>query len=264
MASENRLKANELVMLVAGLLNLDVEFMARVGNLPVRNLRSWLAGKKENLRPQSIVSLLTLLGLKVDKTISLDPSRVHFWTVHDGMFSRGKKAYRAITALSKLMAGSMITEVVPQKGKGGVFNRQSQFLVMGDGVRVVITLRRGMFKRARINPDVIKGASWRDDNDHHSITTGRVLWTHLTERDLTTHEFDRIFYQKDASTGWGDVSLMAREFGVTPADVSAWMVATHGGAAANEAPVGEEEAGIDIDGGGQLFLLVGGANRRAA
>jgi len=263
MSSTKRLKASELVMLVAGLLNLDVEFMARVGNLPVRNLRSWLAGKKENLRPQNIINLLTLLGLKVDKSISLDPERVHFWTIHDRTFGSSKKAYRALNALSKLMAGSMITEVVPQKRDRAMFRRHSHYLVMGEGVRVVITVHRGLFKRARVSPEVIKGAAWRDDNDHHAITTHKGLWTHLVERDLTTHEFDRMFHQKEAGTGWGDVSLMAREFGVTPGDVSAWMIATYGGAT-HEVPGEEEESGIDIDGGGQLFLLVGGAGRRAA
>lgn len=115
MAPTKRLKANELVTMLAGLLNLDVNLLARVANVPTRNLISWLAGKKDNLRLQSVMSLLSLLGFKLERGIRLDDKRVHFWHINDGLFAGGKSAYESLTKLSKLMSGCMITRVLPTK-----------------------------------------------------------------------------------------------------------------------------------------------------
>ncbi|MDH0342017.1 hypothetical protein [Chromobacterium haemolyticum] len=264
MAANKRLKANELVMLLAGLLNLDVELMARVGNLPVRNLKSWLAGKKENLRPQSVINLMSLLGLKVDNGIRLDDSRVHYWSISDGAFTRSKAAYQPLTALSKLLVGCSITAVRPPKPSLADKRLRSYFLVSGNGVRVVVCVSKGFFKRARVNPEVIKGAGWRDDTDHHSIPTSNRLWTHLTERDLTTFEFDHIFNQTEENVSWNDVSLMAREFGVTAADAAQWIAEKFGDRSQQSPVSDEDDGGIDLDGSGKLLLLVGNNNRRAA
>lgn len=262
MASGKQLKANELVLLVAGLLKFDVDLMARVGNLPVRNLKSWLAGKKDNLRVQSIVHLFSLLGLTVSSSgIRLDEKRVHFWNVSERLFTSKRATYAPLGALSKLMAGCAITEVKsPQTGFVGGRKRR-HFLVSGEGVRVVICVNKGLFGKPMINPEVIKGACWRDDSEKHVITASNSLWSHVLDQDLTTHEFDRMFNETRETVTWFDVSLMAREVGATPADVSQWLVDKYGGSQmpANDA---EEDTGLDIDGGsGRIFLLAG---RRAA
>lgn len=264
MAANKRLKANELVMLLSGLLNLDVELMARVGNLPVRNLKSWLAGKKENLRPQSVINLMAMLGLKVDNGIRLDDNRVHYWSISDGTFSRSKAAYQPLTAISRLLAGCSITQVRPPKPSLADKRLRSYFLVSGLGVRVVICVNKGFFKRARVNPEVIKGAAWRDDTDHHTIPASNRLWTHLTERDLTSFEFDSIFNRVEENVSWTDVSLMAREFGVTAADAAQWIAEKYGDHTAS-AQTNDDDDGFDLDGSGKLLLLVSNNhNRRAA
>jgi hypothetical protein len=248
---------------LADLLDLDVELMARVGNLPVRNLRTWLAGKKENLRPQSVINLMTMLGLKVDSGIRLDCSRVHYWTMHDGTFSRRKTVYQPLTALSKLMSGCSITTV--KCAKPSLTDRflRTYYLISGNGVRVVVCVDKGLLKRAKISPEVIKGASWRDDTDHHSIQASARMWNHLIDRDLTTFEFDSIFNQTEESVSWGDVSLMAREFGVTASDAAQWIAEKFGDA--EPAPVAEDDQGFDLDGSGKLLLMIGThSHRRAA
>lgn len=253
MSTAKRLKANELVIMLSGLLNFDVTLMARVANVPKRNLFSWLfAGKKDNLRLQSIASLLTLLGLKIENGIRLDEKRVHFWQVKDGLFSDGKSAYSTLSKLSKLMPGCMITKVVPAKKK--LFTWTDYFLVSGSNVRVVVIVNRSIFKRSKISPEVIKGACWRDDNDHHTITANARLWANMVERDLTTYEFDRIFGQVEETVSWTDLSLMAREFGITPQHMSEWIMERFGEAPKPESE-DEEQDGLDI-GGGRLLELV--------
>lgn len=254
MVPTKRLKANELVMMLAGLLNLDVKVLARVANVPTRNLTSWLAGKKDNLRLQSVMSLLSLLGLKLEDGIKLDDKRVHFWQINDGSFA-GKGAYESLTKLSKLLTGCMITRV--QSSKKPLFSGHDYFLVSGDGVRLVVIVSRSIFKVSKVGPEVIKGACWRDDDNQHTITTNPRLWAHLVEKDLTVHEFDRIFQQIEENVTWTDLSLIAREFGVTPQQISEWIMERYGEAAAGDG----DDRGIDIDGGGRLLAL---AHRKAA
>ena len=125
-------------------------------------------------------------------------------------------------------------------------------------VRLVVCVRRSFFRAPAVSPEVIKGACWRDDSDDHLITTNRRLWTHLVERDLTTYEFDRMFNQVSENVSWADVSLMAREFGVTAADVSQWILERHGELVPDGAGAQDDE-GIDLDssGGRVLYLAAG-------
>jgi hypothetical protein len=249
MVPTKRLKANELVVMLAGLLKLEVALLTRVANVPKRNLVSWLAGKKSNLRLQSVTSLLTLLGLKIEEGIKLDDKRVHFWHVNDGLFAGGKAAYDSISKLSKLMTGCMITRVTPANKR--LLSGRDYFLISGTGVRVVVIVKKGVFRSAKVNPEVVKGACWRDDNEHHTITVNNSLWAHLVEKDLTLHEFDRIFQQVEETVSWLDLSLIAREFGVVPQQLSDWIMETFGEASA---PVSNDR-GIDIDGGGRLLAI---------
>jgi len=253
MAPTMRLKANELVLLLAGLLNLDVEMMARVGNLPVRNLKSWLAGKKENLRPQSVISLMNLLGLKVENGIRLHSDRVHYWHIDDGMFKRTAAAYEPLTKLSKLLAGCSITAVAPPK-PSLADKRRCYYLLSSPEVRVVVCVSKSPFKRGRVSPDVIKGAVWRDDNERHSIPTTARLWTNLVEKDLTVFEFEHMFTRAEETVSWADVALMAREFGVTAENVADWIAERFGDVVQSAAREGEEE-GMDIEGGGKLLFF---------
>ncbi len=255
MVPTKRLKANELVMMLAGLLNLDVSILARVANVPTRNLMSWLAGKKDNLRLQSIVALLSLMGIRLDDGIQLDDKRVHFWTVNDSIFAGRKGAYDSLTKLSKLLTGCMITRVVPAKKR--FYSGREFYMIWGDGVRLVLIVNKQAFKAPKISPDVIKGACWRDEDDHHTITTNSRLWAHLVEKDLTVHEFDRIFQQAEENVTWSDLSLIAREFGVTPHQISEWIMERFGDTKSSN----DEERGIDIDGGGRLLAL---AQRKVA
>ncbi|MFM0265510.1 hypothetical protein [Paraburkholderia sediminicola] len=244
MGNGKRMTANELVSVLAGLLNFDAELLARVGNLPLRNLRSWLAGKQDNLRGDSVVTLMSLIGVKLGQQIRLDADRVHYWTITDDMFSRSKAAYKPLTVLSKLMTGCAITAVQPPRAKR--FSRvfQQHFMISGAGVRIIVSVNKGLFKQSRVNPETIKGAMWRDDSEDHTITVPRVLWQRLLDRDLTRFEFDQAFEERYEAVTWNDVDLIAREVGVTAGDVARWIIEQHGKASA-DAP--QEEGGMQLD-----------------
>ena len=258
MATQKRMKANELVTLLAELVVMDIEMMARFANIPVQNLRSWLAGKKENLRLQSVMNLMSVMGLKVDNGLRLDDARVRYWYIEDSIFSQKKSVYAALTKLSKLLAGCSITAVESTSPRLKERLGHRFYLVASAKVRLVVCVRRSFFRAPAVSPEVIKGACWRDDSDDHLITTNRRLWTHLVERDLTTYEFDRMFNQVSENVSWADVSLMAREFGVTAADVSQWILERHGELVPDGAGAQDDE-GIDLDssGGRVLYLAAG-------
>jgi hypothetical protein len=264
------IKANDLVLLLAQLLELDVELMARVGNVPVGNLRTWLAGKKENLRPRSVINLMSMLGLSVTDGVRLDPSRVHYWNLHDGLFASRKKVTQPLTALSRLMTNCQITAVrAPSVKSGKQGKKRTYYLVSGKGVRVVVCVhhRQLIRRNLALGPEIIKGAVWRDDNDHHIIGCSDRLWSHLADRDLTTFEFDQMFTMADDSVSWNDVSLMAREIGLSAADVAEWIARKSEDQESGHNDVtsrGDEDAGFDLDGSGKLLLLTNCRFKHAA
>jgi hypothetical protein len=62
--SNRPMKANEIVKLFASLQSIDLATIANVVlNLPRANVLAWLSGKKDNLRKDSVIRLLDLIGL---------------------------------------------------------------------------------------------------------------------------------------------------------------------------------------------------------
>ncbi|MEJ7745225.1 MAG: hypothetical protein WKF61_00405 [Luteimonas sp.] len=226
------MKANEIVSVLARMLCIDIALIASViGNIPKANLAAWLRGKKDNLRIDSVLRLLQLVGLEVnDRGVGLNENRVHFWRIKDGPFTRN--AYDPIRALSKLLASGAITRVELPK-RGWISRRRKlMFLVRGierSNLRLVIEVDKSVFKDAHINPEMIPGTLWRESDDRnrhphykysdHVIPTNAVKWEMLLSHDLAPHEFDQIFEIHEPKLQWNDVALLAREYGVTPDNV---------------------------------------------
>lgn len=171
MVPTKRLKANELVMMLAGLLNLDVSILARVANVPTRNLMSWLAGKKDNLRLQSIVALLSLMGIRLDDGIQLDDKRVHSGPSTTAYFAGRKGACDSLTKLSKLLTGCMITRVVPAKKR--FYSGREFYMIWGDGVRLVLIVRQtglqGAEDLAGCDQRGVLAGRRRSSHDHNEL-----------------------------------------------------------------------------------------------
>lgn len=220
-AKKKPLTAWDLVSILASLTRMNVEFMAKAGNVPPQNLHSWLAGKQQNLRMQSISTIMSLLGLVIkEKGISLATNRVHFWFVDEKLFAP-KKAYAHLSSVSRLLANTAITKVAVPGDK------QDYVLLGGNyGVRVVVVINKTILNKNKnfVTPDLVKGAFWLNDDDEHCIDVAdHALVGFLSKHDLTIHEFDRIFSQRKDSCSWNDVALQAREFGVQAEDVAAWI-----------------------------------------
>lgn len=236
------MRANEIVGLFAKLLRIDVATIANIaGNIPRANLGAWLQGKRENLRHESVLRLLELIGLQVTTGLHLDPKRVHIWNVVNGMFSNSNKAYAPLRAISKLMDGCSITRVEPPSRSWFARNTKIVYLLSGPETRVVINLRKSLWKRSRIGPELLIGAQWRDMASvrgsvrDHTISTTDAKWKLLESRDLAPFEFDQIFDQREPKLGWGDVAMLAREYGVTP-DLAHSMIMGYGREGITEPP----------------------------
>ena len=261
------LKANEIVQLFANLLGMDVPAVASAVAIPRANLVAWLAGKKENLRMASIVRLFALVGLVIKSgALILDPRRVHFWEIRDGLFTRN--AYEPLQIISKMLEGAAITRVEPQR-RNKWAQRTHQFyllsgLVAGQEIRVVISVRKNPFKAVHVNPELLIGTLWREQAPRipgmrvkytdHTITAVDAKWAMLKNRDLEPFEFDQIFDIKEPKLSWGDVALVAREYGITT-DVAREMIlqrcdpaAFAAAAAATAAGRTRHRAGMDVSG----------------
>lgn len=226
------MKANEIVSVLSKLLGIDIALVASViGNIPKANLAAWLRGKKDNLRIDSVLRLLQLVGLEVnDRGVGLSVTRVHFWRIRDRLFTRN--AYLPLQAMNSLLASGAITRVEPPKRGWLARKRKVLFLVRGierSNMRLVIEVDKSIFKAAHINPEMIAGTFWREEDERnrhpgfkysdHVVPTNAAKWTMLLAHDLAPHEFDQIFDIHEPKLQWNDVALLAREYGVTPDSV---------------------------------------------
>lgn len=232
MATPPLLNAQTLVGLLSRMTNMDMQAAAQVAGVPKKNLMAWFAGKRQALRLRSIVAILHTVGIRIEslRTV-LDPERVHFWTIRLPRVGTGREALATLTAVSKLMPQGVITEVRPSPKHWQLHQRlfRRYFMIssrdaVGGRFQVVVCLRTHPLRKARVTPEVIKGAVWRDDNEHHCLTVPQTAWHAVTARDMTVEEFARIFEGVVDKFNWGDVGLMAREFGLTAEDVAEWMI----------------------------------------
>lgn len=222
------LNAQTLVGLLCGMMRLDLMSVARVAGVPQKNMLAWIAGKRQALRLTSIVAILHTVGVRIDalRTV-LDPTRVHFWDLRLPLLGRTRDRLATLTSLSKMMAGGALTEVRPDKRHWTLRQRlfRRYYLIAGQGqtglpFKVVICIHTHPLRKVRVTPDVVKGSLWRDDNDHHCLTVRSEAWQAITTQDMTVQEYDRAFENIGLRYNWSDVTLMAREFGVTAEDIA--------------------------------------------
>lgn len=251
------MRAHEIVGLFAQLLRIDVATVANIaGNIPRANLAAWLAGTRENLRHESVLRLLELIGLRPATGLKLDAGRVHNWYVQDSQFSSSAKAYAPLRAISKLMEGCAITRVEPPKRSAWATRTRMIYLLSGPDTRIVLHLRKSIFKRSRIGPELLIGAIWRDMGSvsgsvaDHVIDTTPAKWKLLESCDVAPFEFDQIFNQNESRLAWPDVALLAREYAVTPDHVHS-MIKSYG--QAGDTPKRpSRNGGMDSSGGNEL------------
>lgn len=221
------LSAQTLVGLLCRLMRMDKVTVARVAGVPRKNMQAWIAGKRQALRLSSIAAILHTVGIRIDalRTV-LDAKRVHFWEVRVPALGRAQPALAPVTALSRLFKSGFITEVHPlrrRRLRDRFFRRY--FLIAGNGptdqpCKVVVTLHTYPWRNVRVTPEVVKGAVWRDDNDHHCMAVDVEAWQAITTQDMTVREFDLAFEDASKKFHWQDVILMAREFGVVAEEVA--------------------------------------------
>ncbi|TAL63657.1 MAG: hypothetical protein EPN79_16010 [Burkholderiaceae bacterium] len=230
------LNAQTLVGLLSRLMNMDMHAVAQVAGVPKKNMLAWIAGKRQALRLRSVVAILHTVGIRIESLRSvLDPERVHFWDVRVPLFGSVRQAFMPLTALSKMLALGVITEVRPARRQWKIVDRlfRRYFMVSrsgGSGVefQVVVCVHTHPLRRARVTPEVVKGALWRDDSDSHCITVSGEAWHAITAHDMTVQEYRRAFESVQGQFDWADVTLMAREFGMTAEDVAQWMMRESG------------------------------------
>lgn len=218
MSSQKPLSANKVASLLAELTGLDVFPLARAANIPTRNLHSWLGGRLDNLAVESVMDLLSLLGLRFEPTARLDSKRVHFWRLGSGFLGLGVGRSNPVSLLSKLFAGCQLVRLESRNRL--LFWRPDFLLVVGDGVRVVIRCDRGFLGRRALHPTAFGLSGWRNDSPAPVRVRDRGLWVRLLERDLTPAEFDCLL--DPAAVTWADLDLIARTHNLTAKQVAEW------------------------------------------
>lgn len=255
--SQSKITVAGLALLLSTLQGVDIPLVARTANLPLENVKAWLDGNRSALRVHSIVSLMALLGLRLDAGVwRLDGARVHFWHLDIGAFSNAERELGSLTTLSKLLNGSAITQIQPPKRARRGLWETDYYMLGGEVCRVVVSVRHLRFRKPRLSPEIIKGALWRDDNKHHTMLIPATHWAHVLKRDMTTKEFDLAFNESLGAMAWNDLGLAARQYNLTPEDLLGWIRDRHEPAdhASRSADV---TADVDVPSGGRRVIQLG-------
>ncbi len=258
--SNSKITVSGLALLLAKMQGVDIDVLARAANLPHKNVQAWLGGNRSCLRVNSIVTLMALLGLRLDAGVwRLDADRVHFWHLNLGAFTSADRVLGSLTLLSKMLGGAAITRIRPPKGERPSLWSTDYFMLGGDACRVVVSVKRPSFRKVRVSPDVVKGGRWRDDNKHHTMLIPETHWAHVCRRDMTPKEFDLAFNASLSAMAWNDLGLAARQYNLTPEDLLEWIRERHEPAdqAARSANANAE---VDVPAGSRVILL--GQERR--
>jgi len=222
--TERRISAPVLAQLLAKLLGYDLMALAHAANIPRENVIAWLGGKTTAFKTQTLAKLLSLLGVVIDEgRLRLQADRVHFWKLRIAATQKPEDALAPLALLSKLLEGSAITQVTGPAARRGLLRVSEFWMLGGDRVRVVVEIERNRLRKARVTPDLIRGAVWRDDNRTHSMAISASSWKQVLERDMTAREFDDVFNNAVSTVSWGDVALSARQHNLTAKDLCDWI-----------------------------------------
>lgn len=222
--TEKRISAPMLAQLLANLLGYDLMGLARAANIPRENVLAWLGGRTTAFKTQTLAKLLSLLGIIIDEgRLRLQPDRVHFWKLRIAATQKPEDALAPLALLSKLLEGSAITQVTGPTRRASLLRVSDYWMLGGERVRVVVEIERSRLRKARVTPDLIRGAVWRDDNRTHSIAIPSSSWRQVIERDMTAREFDDVFNNAVSTISWNDVALSARQHNLTAKDLCDWI-----------------------------------------
>ncbi len=182
------------------------------------NLVAWLRGVKEALSEQSYSSLLSFLGISDE-----NKNHVHVWKIPTKNGSISKEYVNYLTFAAKnLLINAQITEI--NIGKTEFLKKKRVFIMNTDtNLRVILVLQGGIRAPKDLNlATVLPNVEWLVDSK--PITIDKTYTSTAKNASLTFSEIDDIMNDEQSPVSWADLRLIAREHGITPTELSQWIM----------------------------------------
>lgn len=215
-------KSIRLAQAMMILKNLSINQISTATGIQIENLNAWFAGSLKALSPQSYMSLMSFLGLL---KASLSSEYVHIWKL-DAKPKLSSLQLSSLTDISGAMMGGAQMIEIKSDNKDSFFSKTRVYAFRGETFKVLLYLTGGIIRPKALDADSFPGVIWRSSSEGRPpcCVVDDLYWSAIKDEALTPSEFDDIFTETYHKCTWNDVRLIARERGITPTDISSWML----------------------------------------
>lgn len=153
----------KLIQALLILKGVDVRTAAKLIHLPYGTLQGWLnesVSDDESLFPfETQLELMTLLGIQ-DSSLRSDV--VHYWTLHESLFSRESQVYAPLQVVITAFGPAQVAYVAQDSDPMMTLRAKAHFALKFPGFLVMLEVSAHPLRKISMNPGEMPGLSWSE------------------------------------------------------------------------------------------------------
>ncbi len=146
------------------LRGIDEAQMGNLANLPLHDLQAWLYDIGENSESrvplESQLEILTLLGVRGE---TLRGDTVHYWRVHEPLFSRAQTNYWALSIVLKAFGKAQAVFLARESDPAFMTRAKAHFGLRFADFMVVLEVTAHPLRSISFDPETMPDLSWTPD-----------------------------------------------------------------------------------------------------
>lgn len=151
----------QVVHALMELRRIDVETLARLAHATVKAMHKWVYdGDDEALSFDQQLEVLSFLGVRGEGP---RPDVVHYWYVHENLFSRSSKNYWALEAVLKAFGAAEAVFISRESDPALSFKAQAHFGLKFEGFMAILAVTAHPLRSITFDPDAMEYLSWTPD-----------------------------------------------------------------------------------------------------
>ena len=201
--------------------------LAGLVHVTLSDLQSWLydlgEDSEERVSFETQIEILRLLGVSAD---SPRPDVVHYWRIHEPLFSRSATTYWALTVMLKAFGKAQCVFIAREADPSLNFKAQSHFGLRFDNFMAILEVTAHPLRSISFDPDTMPDLSWvpetlgvlLPENEFDRLEPGSMKVKGLTQYLTYTTEMAQ----------WERLREAAQEHGIRAEQVASLLLGTNG------------------------------------
>lgn len=152
---------HQVVHALMELRRIDIATLARLSHATVKAMQSWVySGDDEALSFDQQLEVLSFLGVRGERPRD---DVVHYWYVHENLFSRSSKNYWALEAVLKAFGQAEAVFISRESDPALNFKAQAHFGLKFQGFMAILAVTAHPLRSITFDPDTMEDLSWAPD-----------------------------------------------------------------------------------------------------